>query len=52
LMGQTGFNWPRIGSIGGLLWMWWWIFRFHKERIFFYMTISFSNNVLHHAVSK
>jgi hypothetical protein len=35
-VGQTGFSRFRIGSSGGLLWTWWWTFRFHKEsRIFF-----------------
>jgi hypothetical protein len=54
-MGQTGFSWLRIGSSGGLLWTWWWTFRFHKKVGYFltsWVTISFSNNILHHAVSE
>jgi hypothetical protein len=54
-MGRTGFVWLRIGSSDGLLWTWWWTFGFYKEsRIFLtgWVTISFSNNVLHHGVSK
>jgi hypothetical protein len=51
-MGRSGLSWLRIGSSGGLLWKRWWIFGFHKERIFFdnWVTISFSNNILHHGV--
>jgi hypothetical protein len=52
-MGRTGFGWLRIGSSehgnepSG----------FHKgSRVFFFLanwvTISFSNNILHHGVSK
>jgi hypothetical protein len=28
----TGFNWPRIGTSGALLWTLQWTFRFHKMR--------------------
>jgi hypothetical protein len=28
----TGSIWLRIGTGGGLLWMWWWTFGFHKMR--------------------
>jgi len=27
-----GSSWPRIGTAGGDLWLWWWAFRFHKMR--------------------
>jgi hypothetical protein len=52
-MGWTGFSWLRIGSSGVLLWTWWWTFRFHKAGYFLisWVTISFSNNILHHGVS-
>jgi hypothetical protein len=54
-MGRTRFNWLRIWwSIGGLLWTRWWTFEFHKGRRIFlisWVTISFSNNILHHGVS-
>jgi hypothetical protein len=29
---RTGSIWLRIGTGGGLLWMRWWTFRFHKMR--------------------
>jgi hypothetical protein len=54
-MGRTGFGWLRIGSSGGLLWTRWWTFGFHKKRGYFltsWVIISFSNNILHHGVSK
>jgi hypothetical protein len=28
----TGSSWLRIGTGGGLLWMWQWTFKFHKMR--------------------
>jgi hypothetical protein len=53
-MGRTEFIWLRIGSSGGLLWTRWWTFGFHEERIFLisWVTISFSNSILHHGVCK
>jgi hypothetical protein len=54
-MGRTGFGWLRIGSGGGLLWTRWWTFGFRKKTGYFLMswvTISFSNNILHHGVSE
>jgi hypothetical protein len=53
-MGRTGFGWLRIGSSGGLLWTRWWAFGFRKKAGFLmsWVTISFSNNILHHGVSK
>jgi hypothetical protein len=53
--GRTGFSWLRIGSSGGLLWTRWWTFGFHKKAGYFltsWVTISFSNNILHHGVSE
>jgi hypothetical protein len=37
------------------LWTWWWTFRFHKKAGYFltsWVTMSFSNNILHHGVSE
>jgi hypothetical protein len=54
-MGRTGFGWLRIGSSGGLLWIRWWTFGFHKKAGYFLTsraTISFSNNILYRGVSK
>jgi hypothetical protein len=31
-MAWAGFNWLRTGRGGGLLWMQWWTFRFHKMK--------------------
>jgi hypothetical protein len=50
-IGRTGFGWLRIGSSGGLLWTRWWTFGFHKKAGYFltsWVTIGFSNNILHH----
>jgi hypothetical protein len=52
---QTGFGWLGIGSSRRLLWTLYWTFGFHKEsRIFLtsWVTTGFSNNILHHGVSK
>jgi hypothetical protein len=27
----SGFTWLRIGTVGGLLWMWWWTFGFWRQ---------------------
>jgi hypothetical protein len=54
-MRRTGFSWLKIGSSGGLVWTRWWTFGFHKKAVYFlisWVTISFSNNILHHGVSK
>jgi hypothetical protein len=54
-MGWTGFGWLRIGSSDGLLWTRWWTFGFRKKAGYFltsWVTISFSNNILHLWVSK
>jgi hypothetical protein len=53
-MGRTGFGWLRIGSSGELLWTQWWTSGFRKKVGNFltsWVTISFSNNILHHGVS-
>jgi hypothetical protein len=55
LMELTGFNWLRIGSSGGLLWTRWWTFGFHTKVGYFlisWVTMSFSNNILHCGVSE
>jgi hypothetical protein len=46
LMGRTGFSWLMIGSSGRLF--------SHKQRLFLisWVTISFSNTILHHGVSE
>jgi hypothetical protein len=51
---RTGFSWLRIGSSGGLLWVRWWTFGFHKKGYILtsWVTISFSNYILHRGVSK
>jgi hypothetical protein len=52
---RTGFSWLRIGSSGGLVWTREWTFEFHKKSGYFltgWVTISFSNNFLHHGKSK
>jgi hypothetical protein len=54
-MGRTGFSWLRIGSGGGLLWTPQLTFGFHKKAGYFltsWVTISFSNNILHRVVSE
>jgi hypothetical protein len=54
-MERTGFSWLRIGSSGGLVWTRWWTFGFHKKAGCFltsWVTISLSNIILHHGVSK
>jgi hypothetical protein len=54
-MGRTGFSWLRIWSSGRLLWTLWWTVGFHKERrviLISWVTISFSNNILRHGISK
>jgi len=31
-MVSSGSIWFRIWSSGGLLWTWWWTFRFHENK--------------------
>jgi hypothetical protein len=28
-----GFNWLRIGTVGGLLWVWWWTYGFLRHGV-------------------
>jgi hypothetical protein len=52
---RTGFCWLMIGSSGGILWPRCWTCGFSKKGWYFltrWVTISFSNNILHHGVSK
>jgi hypothetical protein len=54
-MMRTGFSWLKIRSSGGLVWTRWWTFGLHKKAGYFltsWVTVGFSNNILHHGVSK